>query len=93
MEAHAEVTLSAPSGRTVTGHYSTHDGSARAGSDYVRKDAQLVFAPGETRHVVRIVLVNDHVHEGTETFRVTIDRVEEATIGRSVATVTITDDY
>ena len=46
VEAHAVVTLSAPSGRTVVVHYATHDGSARAGSDYVRKDAKFVFAPG-----------------------------------------------
>jgi hypothetical protein len=91
-EAHAEVLLSAASGRTVIVHYVTHHGSARAGSDYVRKDSRLVFRPGETRHLVRVVLVDDHVHEGTETFHVEIDRVEAATSARSVATVTITDD-
>jgi hypothetical protein len=91
-EAHAEVRLSAPSGRTVVVHYVTHHGSADAGSDYVRKDSRLVFLPGETRHLVRVTLVNDRVHEPTETFQVEIDRVEQATIGRGTATVTITDD-
>ena len=91
-EAHAEVLLSAPSGRTIVVHYRTHDGSATAGADYVPKVARLVFAPGETRHVVRVALVNDRVHEPTETFRVEIDGVEHATATRSVATVTITDD-
>jgi len=91
-EAHAEVLLSAASGRTVIVHYVTHHVSARAGSDYVRKDSRLIFQPGETRHLVRVVLVNDHVHEPTETFHVEIDRVEQATIRRGIATVTITDD-
>jgi outer membrane translocation and assembly module TamA len=91
-EAQAEVRLSAPSSRTVIVHYVTHHGSARAGSDYVRKDSRLIFLPGETRHLVRVALVNDRVPEPTETFQVEIDRVEQATIGRGVATVTITDD-
>jgi hypothetical protein len=91
-EAHAEVVLSAPSGRTVIVHYVTHHGTARAGSDYVRKDSRLVFRPGETRHLVRVVLVNDRVHEPTETFRIELDRAEQATIARGLATVTITDD-
>jgi hypothetical protein len=91
-EAHAEVTLSAPSGRTVIVHYVTHHETARAGSDYVRKDLRLVFLPGETRHLVRVVLVNDRVHEPTETFTVELDRVEQASAERRVGTVTITDD-
>ena len=40
---------------------------------------------------MRITLVNDCVHQPTETFQVVIDRVEQATIGRGTATVTITD--
>jgi hypothetical protein len=91
-EAHAEVVLSAPSGKTVIVHYVTHHGTARAGSDYVRKDSELVFHPGQTRHLVRVVLVNDTVHEPTEWFHVELDRAEQATIARGVATVTITDD-
>jgi hypothetical protein len=91
-EAHAEVTLSAPSGRTVIVHYVTHHETARAGSDYVRKDSRLVFLPGETRHLVRVVLVDDRVHEPTETFTVELDRVEQASTARGLGTVTITDD-
>jgi hypothetical protein len=91
-EAHAEVVLSAPSGKTVIVHYVTHHGTARAGSDYARKDSRLIFLPGETRHLVRVALVNDHVHEPTEQFVVEVDRVEQATVARALATVTITDD-
>jgi outer membrane translocation and assembly module TamA len=91
-EAQAEVTLSAPSGKTVIVHYVTHHLTARAGSDYVRKDGRLVFLPGETRHLVRVVLVDDAVHEATETFSVVLDEVEQATIARGAATVTVTDD-
>jgi hypothetical protein len=36
VEAHAVVVSSAPSGRTVVVHDATHDGSARAGIDYLR---------------------------------------------------------
>ncbi len=91
-EAHAEVLLSAPSGQTVIVHYVTHHGTARAGSDYVRKDSRLVFLPGETRHLVRILLVDDHAHEPTEWFRVELDRAEHAHPADAVGIVTVTDD-
>ena len=90
--AHAEVLLSAPSGKTIVVHYVTHHSSARSGSDYVRTDDQLVFLPGETRHVIRVALVNDEVAERTETFSIELDDAENATVGDGTAIVTIRDD-
>lgn len=90
--ARAEVLLSALSGRTVTVHYVTHHGSARSGSDYIRSEGDVVFQPGETRHVIHVALVDDSVREPTESFRIDLDHPENATLGRSSATVTIRDD-
>ena len=90
--SHAAVTLSGPSGRTVTVDYTTHHGSARSGSDYVRTEGQVVFLPGETRHVVHIELINDTKHESDEAFTVELHDAKNATIDRATGTVTIRDD-
>ena len=90
--SYAAVTLSGPSGRTVTVDYTTHHGSARSGSDYVRTEGQVVFLPGETRHVVHIELINDTKHESDEAFTVELHDAKNATIDRATGTVTIRDD-
>lgn len=90
--AHAEVLLSASSGKTIIVHYVTHHGSARAGTDYVRKDSEVTFLPGETRHIIHVALVDDHTRESTESFRIELDRVENADIADDTGIVTITDD-
>jgi Neocarzinostatin family./Calx-beta domain. len=90
--AYAEVTLSGPSGKTIVVHYVTHHGSARSGTDYVRQDSELIFLPGETRHVIRVALVDDHTREPTESFRIELDRAENADVADDTGIVTITDD-
>ncbi|MDZ5458442.1 Calx-beta domain-containing protein [Azohydromonas lata] len=62
------VTLDAPSARSVSVAYSTVDGTARAGSDYVAQSGQVVFAPGQTLQVLHVALLDDARAESTETF-------------------------
>lgn len=90
--AKVEVLLSRPSTQPVRVEYVTHHQTARAGSDYVRKRWGLRFAPGVTRHVIRIQLVDDHVHESTESFRVVFQDPEHAHIVDDTAIVTIRDN-
>ena len=90
--SHSAVTLSAPSRKTVTVEFTTHHGSARSGKDYVRTKDRVVFLPGETRHVVRIELVNDTKHESDETFTIELHDAKNAPIDRAIGTVTIRDD-
>ena len=76
----------------MTVEYTTHHGSARSGKDYVRTKDQVVFQPGETRHVVHISLVNDTKHESDEIFTIELHDAKNATIDRADGTVTIRDD-
>jgi Ca2+-binding RTX toxin-like protein len=62
------VVLDAPAARSVSVAYSTVDGTARAGSDYVAQSGQVVFAPGQTVQVLHIALLDDGNAEATETF-------------------------
>jgi hypothetical protein len=62
------VVLDAPSARSVSVAYSTVDGTARAGSDYVAQSGQVVFAPGQTIQLLHVALLDDARAESTETF-------------------------
>jgi Mg-chelatase subunit ChlD len=66
------LTLSAPSGKTITLDWSTADGTAKAGEDYVAAGGQITFAPGETSKTVTIDLLSDRLQEGDETFNLTL---------------------
>lgn len=62
-----QVTLSAPSGRTVTVQYATADGTAAAGSDYTTLSGTVTFNPGQTTRNVAVTILGDGDAEGDET--------------------------
>ena len=64
------ISLSAPSGRSVTVTYTTLDGTAKAPGDYTAKTANVTFTPGQTSKSVSISTVQDTVDEDDETFTV-----------------------
>jgi chitinase len=64
----AEVTLSTPPVLTATIGYTTLDGTAQAGADYVAAQGTLIFAPGITRTTISVALLNDNVYENAEEF-------------------------
>jgi len=72
------VMLSAPSGRDVTVEFRTHHHSARSGSDFVRSRGSVTIRAGHLGTTIRIPIVDDAVHEGTETFRVELDDADHA---------------
>jgi uncharacterized repeat protein (TIGR01451 family) len=87
------VTLSAPSGQTVTVNYATADGSATAPSDYQAiTTTALTFNPGETTKTVTVVINGDTTVEPDETFFVNLSGATNATISIAQGTGTITND-
>ena len=64
------VTLAPAAAWTVTVDYATHDGTARAGSDYTATSGALTFAPGETAKTVSVPVINDTVEDTPETLTV-----------------------
>ncbi|MFW6155403.1 MAG: Calx-beta domain-containing protein [Planctomycetota bacterium] len=87
------VTLSAPSGRTVTVDYATTGDTATAAADYIATAGTLVFEPGETDKPVTVPLLGDGIAEADETFAVVLSEPVNATIadGEAVGTI-VTDD-
>ena len=64
------VTLAPAAAWTVTVDYATHDGTARAGSDYTDTSGALTFAPGETAMTVSVPVIDDTVEDTPETLTV-----------------------
>lgn len=91
-EAELLVTLSEPSGRTVTVAYASEDDTAIDGEDYHAGSGVVTFEPGEVQRVVTIALIGDTVPELDETLTVSLSDAENAAIDRSMAVLTVAND-
>ena len=88
-----DVTLSAASAATVTVEYTTFDGTALAGSDYVFVSDVLTFLPGELAQTIEVQLIDNDLVESTETFTVELSNPVNADVSvQSTGTGTIFDD-
>jgi uncharacterized delta-60 repeat protein len=72
--------------------YSTSDVTASERRDYVTALGKLQFAPGDTSKSFAVLINEDSYVEGSETFNVNLSNPSGASLGASVATVTINDD-
>lgn len=87
-----ELQLSTVSGQNVSVDYSTADGSARAGRDYLPASGTVVFAAGTTNQTVTVVVLGDLSSESNETVLVKLSNPSGATLATNQATGTILDD-
>ncbi len=90
--ANFNVTLSAASGQTVTVNYTTADGTANAGSDYLATSGTLTFIPGELTKQIPVTINGDTTFEPNESFLVNLTGAGNATISDSQGVGTITND-
>ncbi len=90
--ARFSVSLSAPSALPVTVSYATVDGSAQAGSDYTAVSGSLSFAAGETERAVDVPVLDNLLHEATESFSLVLSGATGATLERASAIGTIADN-
>jgi hypothetical protein len=72
------LTLDAPSGKTVKVSYETDDRTATAPSDYLERFNTITFNPGVITRTVSIPIVGDLTVEQTETFRLLLTGVQNA---------------
>ncbi|HEX8191139.1 MAG TPA: Calx-beta domain-containing protein [Pyrinomonadaceae bacterium] len=87
------VGLSAATGRTVSVHLQTSDGTATAGADYQPLSLDLVFAPGEVSKEVAVVINGDTLAEPpNETFFISLTNPVNATITNGQIQVAIIDN-
>ena len=88
----SDVRLSNPSSQTITVAFSTADGTAIAGSDYVATSGTVTFNPGETTKSVAVEVLGDNVDEVSETYFVNLTNPTNATIATAQGVGTIQDD-
>jgi hypothetical protein len=90
------VTLTAPSGRTITVNYATSNLTATAGTtgnaDYIAASGTLTFAPGTTTVNAPVTVRGDNNNESNEIFLVSLSSATNASINDGLATGTIQDD-
>jgi hypothetical protein len=86
------VTLSQPSGRTVTVAYATSAGTATAGTDYATTSGTLSFDPAVTTRTVTIPVLGDQLNEADEQYTVSLSGATNATIADATGTGTIGND-
>jgi hypothetical protein len=87
------VSLSTPSGGTVTVDYATANGSATSGTDYVADSGTVTFNPGEVSKQIVVQVTGDILVEPNETYSVNLSNPTNATIGGAgFGLGTITDD-
>ena len=88
------VSLSGPSGQTVTVDYAVTGGTATGGGvDYSLASGTLTFLSGETTHNISAIIVDDLVDEDDETIIVTLSNAVNVALGaNTVHTYTINDN-
>ena len=86
------ISLSAPSGRSVTVPIATQPGTATSGIDFRSLSGQLTFTTGQTVRQVAVGVIGDTSVEGTETFFVNLGNPTNAAIARGQGVGTIIDD-
>lgn len=86
------ITLSAPSGQSVSVNAITANGTAKSPSDYTGGGKALTFAPGQTSKTFSVPVVGDLLDEDNETFFVLLSSPANASIARGRGVGTINDN-
>jgi hypothetical protein len=90
--AFVNLTLSQEAASPVTVEYTTVNGTATAGSDYLSQSGTVTFAPGETSIQVGFTVYGDTVFEPDETFSILLSNPVGAQLGDDTGTITIVND-
>ncbi len=86
------VSLSAPSGQTVSVNFATANGSALAPTDYRATSGTLSFAPGETTKLILVEIIDDLLAEASETFSVNLTGALNAVLSDGIGLGQILND-
>lgn len=87
-----DVTLSAPSGKTVVVSWTAAEGTATDPEDFHAASGSLTFQPGETSKPVTVEVLGDLLDEIDETLEVSLAASLNVTIGDGAGALTLQDD-
>jgi hypothetical protein len=86
------VSLDRPSSQQITTNWTTVDGTATAGSDYVGASGSLTFNPGQIWQYIPVTINGDTQTEQKERFTVQLSGVHHAVPGNKIGPITILND-
>jgi len=86
------VELNRVSHETIIVQYMTSNETAEATLDYTSSQGIVIFEAGGKRGFIQIEIEDDDLIEEDERFIITLDKPENAVLGKSTATATIKDD-
>jgi hypothetical protein len=86
------VTMSQTDADNVAVDFVTIDGTAAAGSDYLRQALTVTFYPGQKQHTIFIPILGDSEGEMDETFTVQLRTPWNGVVVQPTAIVTISND-
>jgi hypothetical protein len=86
------ATLTRAVGHQVTVDYTTADGTATAGSDYVPTGGTLTFPPGVTSRTLSLTVLGDRIQEGDEAILLSLSGASGAALPSAQAVVTLSND-
>ena len=87
-----KIKLSRKTGKKVTVRFTTVNGSAKAGKDYVARKGTVTFKPGTTVRTVKVKVKGDNVDEKVETLKLKLSSPTRAVFGDRVGLGKIIDD-
>ncbi|MCT4575808.1 Calx-beta domain-containing protein [Donghicola sp.] len=89
-----DIQLSRPASSDVTVDYTTKDGSATAGEDYIATSGSITFEPGQQLASVAVEVKGDKTPEPTEYFDLIVTPTSSQSLGTAslAGTATIQDD-
>jgi len=86
------VSLTTASSKPITIDFTTVDGTAIAGEDFVGVNGTLEFAPGETNKTIEVAVLGDKIDEIDEAFTIHLANPSNADILNNNGTGIITND-
>lgn len=86
------ITLSEPASENVLVNYTTANGTASAGADYIAQSGTVAIPVGLSSATVTVSVIGDTAAEPNETFQVNLSQAVGATISDGQGVGTIVDD-
>ncbi len=86
------LTMAAAVDSDITVNFSTSDGTATAGEDYLANSGSLQFSAGSTEAGISVTILGDDVNEDTETFDIVLSASDTISLPETTLTISIINE-
>lgn len=86
------LTMAEAIGSDITVNFSTSDGTATAGEDYLANSGTLQFLADSTEASIAVTILGDDVNEDTETFDINLSASDSVSLPETTLTISIINE-